>query len=76
VRQALKAAAIRAHGDDLPVDPLPWADVDLFGGTGVVELKDAAQPLAGTDLWLAGLIPGTLLYLWSAISWTLRRRPK
>jgi uncharacterized protein len=32
-----------------------WHDTDLFGGTGVVELTDTAQPLAGTALWLAGL---------------------
>ena len=32
-----------------------WSHVDLFGGTGVIELADAAQPLAGRDVWLAGL---------------------
>lgn len=32
-----------------------WGDVDLFGGTGVVELVDTARQLAGTELWLAGL---------------------
>ena len=32
-----------------------WRDVDLFGGTGVVELTDTARPLARSEVWLAGL---------------------
>ena len=34
-----------------------WRDVNLFGGTGVVELDDRAvrAPLAGVELWIAGV---------------------
>jgi predicted MPP superfamily phosphohydrolase len=32
-----------------------WGDIDLFGGTGVIELNDTVQPLTGSELWLAGL---------------------
>lgn len=33
-----------------------WNQLDLFGGTGVVELTDAAvrAPLAGAEVWIAG----------------------
>ncbi|HEU4731021.1 MAG TPA: metallophosphoesterase [Kofleriaceae bacterium] len=34
-----------------------WSRIDLFGGTGVVELTGAAvrAPLAGAELWIAGV---------------------
>jgi predicted MPP superfamily phosphohydrolase len=37
-----------------------WSGLDLFGGTGVIELTDTAvrAPLAGAEVWIAGVPVG------------------